>query len=368
MSQPPQPPYSDQPYPEPPDQGQPSSGQPSSGQPWSGQPRSGQPNPDVPSSVPPQPGFPTYGQQPGYPPPGDEQPPQYGQADPTQPFGQPEYSQPQYGQPSYGQPSYGQPEYGQPQYGQPQYGQPQYGQPGSGQPGYAQGGALPPPPQPPKKSRTLPIVLISVAVFLVLCVGGGTAIYIAARNTADDVNNALTSANPTPITSVPGRTAEDPTAPPASKTTIVEPKTLGGRPKLTDPQFASLASELKSDLASVPGATNTVGALYGTVEKRNIVVVAAAAAPIDNPGKELDSAFSSAGFGGLKISGITSVSPGALGGKAKCGKASEDSLTMAICSWADDGSLGMMIFFFQSVSKTKAEFVKLRGQIEKKSS
>jgi hypothetical protein len=331
MSQPPQPPYSGQPYPEQPNQGQPHS-------PWSGQP-----NPDVPTSVPPQPGYPPYGQSP--------QPPQYGQPDPTQPFGQPQYGQPQYGQPVSGQPEYGQPGYGQPQYGQPGYGQPEF----------AQGGGFPPPPLPPKKSKALPIVLISVAVFLVLCVGGGTAIYIAARNTAKDVNTAL-SADPTPTA------ASDPTKAPSTGITVVEPKTLGGRPKLTDAQFASLAGELKSSLSDVPGATNTVGTLYGTVEKRNIVVVAAAAAPITDPGRELDSAFSSAGFGGLKITGITTVSPGPLGGEAKCGKATESGLNMAICSWADKGSLGMMIFFFQSVSKVKTEFGKLRGQVEKKSS
>jgi hypothetical protein len=362
MSQPPQPPYSGQPYPEQPDEGQPDQGQPGPGRPYS--PWSGQPNPDVPTSVPPQPGYPPYGQS--------SQPPQYGQPDPTQPFGQPQYGQPQHGQPQYGQPQYGQPEYGQPQYGQPEYGQPEYGQPGYGQPGYgqpefAQGGGFPPAPlPPPKKSKALPIVLISVAVFLVLCVGGGTAIYIAARNTAKDVNTAL-SADPTP-TATTDKATSDPTKAPSTGITVVEPKTLGGRPKLTDAQFASLAGELKSSLSDVPGATNTVGTLYGTVEKRNIVVVAAAAAPIADPGRELDSAFSSAGFGGLKITGITTVSPGPLGGEAKCGKSSESGLNMAICSWADKGSLGMMIFFFQSVSKVKTEFGKLRGQVEKKSS
>jgi hypothetical protein len=386
MSQPPQPPYSGQPYPEQPNDGQPRS-------PWSGQP-----NPDVPTSVPPQPGYPAYGQQ----------PPQYGQPDPTLPFGQPqsgppaygqpasgqpasgqpqygqpEYGQPQYGQPQYGQPGYGQPEsgqpeygqpgygqpqYGQPEYGQPGYGQPQYGQPGYGQPGYgqpefAQAGGYPP-PQPPKKSKALPIVLVSVAVFLVLCVGGSTAIYLAARNTAKDVNTALNS-DPTPTAT---DAADDPKNAPASAITVVEPKTLGGRPKLTDAQFAPLASELKASLAGIPGSTNTVGTLYGTVKKQNIVVVAAAAAPIPDPGEALDSTFSSAGIGGLEITGLTAVSPGALGGEAKCGRASEKDLDMAVCAWADSGSLGMMIFFSQSVAKVRTEFGRIRSQIEKKSS
>jgi hypothetical protein len=325
-----QPPYSGPPYPE----------QPHQGQPYSGQPWSGQPNPDVPTSVPPQPGYPSYGQ----PPPGEPQQPYYGQPDPTQQYGQP--------------PAYGQPQYGQPQYGQPAQpdalGQPQYGTPG-----------VYPPPQPPKKSKALPIILVSIAVFLVLCVGGGTAIYIAARDTGDDVKESLNS--PDPATSGTAKPTPEVTRFPTI--TVVEPKTLGGRPKLTDPQFASLAKDLKKGLADVPGATNSVGTLYGTVAKRNIVVVAATAAPVLDPKTELDSAFSSAGgAGGLAITGIVNVKPGPLGGAAKCGKATEGDLNMAVCSWADDGSLGMMIFFFQSVTKAKAEFAKLRGQVEKKSS
>jgi hypothetical protein len=342
MSQPPQPPYSGQPNPEQPHQGQPNS-------PWSGQP-----NPDVPSSVPPQPGFP---------------PPQYGAPDPTTPFDQPQYGQPQYQQPVSGQPQFGQPQYGQPGYGQPGYGQPGYGQPGYGEPGYGQPGYPPaagfPPPQPPKKSKALPIVLISLAVFLVLCVGGGTAVYIAVRNTADDVKTVLSSPGPTPASTA--EATDEATQPPASTITVVEPKTLAGRPKLTDKQFASLADGLKSSLADVPGAGNTVGALYGAPEKRNIVVVAAAAAPILDPKAELDSAFSSAGLGGLKVTGIVDIDAGPLGGEAKCGKATESGLSMAICTWADGGSLGMLMFFNQTVSKAKSEFAKIRGQIEKKS-
>ncbi|MCA2216112.1 hypothetical protein [Jidongwangia harbinensis] len=301
----------------------------------------------MPTSVPPQPGFPPppqYGAQPGYP-----------------TSGQPAYTPgPEYGQP---QPGYGQP---QPEYGQPQ---PGYGQP---QPGYAMMG----PPQPPqKKSKALPIILISVAVALVLCVGGAAVVFVAARDTAGDLVDAAQSAAATPDPTV---TAADPTDEPgpaptttAPKSTknikIVEPKTLGGRPKLTDPQFAGAAEELQSGLADVPGATNTVGALYGTPAKRDIIIIAGVEAPVDDPGQELDSTFLGAGVGGLKVTGITKVSPGPLGGEAKCGKAAASGVNMVLCGWADEGSVGWIIWYFKSLSKAKAEFPRLRGQIEKSS-
>jgi hypothetical protein len=329
-----QPPYPGQPYPEQPDSGQPYSGQPYQGQPYGQQPS----------------GPPSYGQQPSGPP-----APSYGQPS----YGQP--SQPEYGQAP--QPSYGQPSYGQPP--QPEYGQPGYGQ----QPGY---GA---PPPPKKKSKVLPIVLVSLAVVLVLCLGGGAAIYLAAKNKAEDLAAQVQKdlATPAPTDDSAGDPTDDPTddattEPPAgsgSTITIVEPKTLGGRPKLTDPQFAGVAEELKSGLADVPNAGNTVGALYGTVAKQDIVVIAGAEAPVADPAKELDGTFLGAGLGGLKVTGITSVDGGSLGGVAKCGNAKTGTVSLAMCGWADDGSVGWVIWYFKSASQVKSEFPKLRAQIEK---
>jgi hypothetical protein len=179
----------------------------------------------------------------------------------------------------------------------------------------------------------------------------------------DSARDAATSAPATGGTP----TAEPPRGS-GSTITVTEPKTLGGRPKLTDAQFKTLADELESGLADVPNATATVGALYGTPAKRDIVVIAGAAAPIDDPKRELDSTFLGAGIGGLKVKNITSVDPGSLGGVAKCGKADEQDIDLAMCGWADDGSVGWIMFFFSSVNSAKGEFPKLRAQIEKKSS
>ncbi|GAB2623225.1 hypothetical protein Aab01nite_16280 [Paractinoplanes abujensis] len=320
-----QPPYPGQPYPNDPSSGQPNQGQP----PYPGQPQYGQPN---------------------YP--------------PTTPY--PSSGQPDYGQPSYGQqPQYGQPggnEYGQqPPYGQqPQYGQqPPYGQPAGG---------FPPPQAPKKKSRTLPIILISVAIVLVLCIGGITAIVLATRDGDTDRDNLSGLSTTAPTAAPTTEPAEEPTTePPAASTvSISEPATLGGRKKLTSQQFKAIADQLKSGLASVPGATNSVGALYGDVADQNIVIVAAAEAPIANPKVELEQTFYGAGIGGLKIENITNAPTGALGGAAKCGRSETSGIDMAICTWADEGSVGMIIWYYESVSGAKAEFPKLRAQIEKK--
>ncbi|SNY49499.1 hypothetical protein [Paractinoplanes atraurantiacus] len=346
-----QPPYPGQPYPGEPSSGQPHQGQPPY-QPYPGQ----QPPADAPGSVPP---APTYPPTTAYPAPG--QPPQ------------PDYTQPQYGQPQYGQPQYGQPQYGQPQYGQPDPTQPQYGPPGDyTQPQYGQPGYPPAPPQKPK-SKVLPIVLTAIAIVLVLCVGGSVAIYLVANNNSKDDNTTTTGTDATPTvtsTTEPTETAPrttEPTKPPAATIKIIEPAKLGGRPKLTNQQFATQTERLESSLKTMPGVTKAIGALYGTVGDEDIVVLAAAAVPIANPKTELDSTFYGAGIGGLKIDNIVTAPTGTLGGYAKCGSGDASGTDFTLCAWADEGSFGMIISYFKTISAAKTEFPKLRAQVESKS-
>jgi hypothetical protein len=307
MSQPP-----NQPYPDQPGAGQPGRPDHSPTQPYPiqpGQPYQGLPNPDVPTSVPPQPGFPP--QQPSYP---------------------------------------------QPGYGQPEYGQPGYPQPGPPMPGY--------PPAPKAKSRALPITLMSIAVVLVLCLGGGTVLYLVGRNnTLGGIADSLATPTPTP-TPTPTATVA---SPPTSTITVVAPKTLGGRRKVTDPKFAGAQEQLRQGSADVKGATKTVAAIYGNPAKGDMVVVAAAATPIDNPQRELDGFFAGADLGQLKLSGITVAEAGKLGGVAKCAKGKAGGAPMIMCGWADEGSIGWVTWYYTSMKQAKNELPKIREQVEKKS-
>jgi hypothetical protein len=343
-------------------------------------------------SQPPHPG-PPEPHQPGYgppEPPADTPPP--ASTPPAPPaYGPPAYGPPASEPPAYTPPAYTPPAYGPPPADAPPYGQPQQYEPNAGfapqqpyaaggypQPGgYSQpggaypspggayppsGGAYPPPPGSPRpKSRVLPIVLIAIGVVLVLCVGGGTAVYLAVRNkthaVADAINNAANStegpATGGTSTPVPGR----------SGITVVEPDKLGGRAKLDDSQYALLAQELQTILTDVPGATAKVVAIYGSPKKSDIVITAAAAAPVADPDGALNDIF---GNGVLQLSNVTTASTGTLGGTAKCGQTDAAGTAMVICGWADSGSRGVDIFQGSSVDAAKAEFPTLRAEVEKK--
>ncbi|AEV87972.1 translation initiation factor IF-2 [Actinoplanes sp. SE50] len=296
--------------------------------PYPGQPFPGVPNPNVP----PQEGLP-----------------------PTQPFpgAYPQPQQPAYGQqpPPYGQqqPAYGQqpPAYGQQQ---PAYGQPAYGQP---QPSF------PPIPPAPKKSKALPITLISIAIVLVLCVGGVVAINLLAK---DDKSKGTATATSTSST----KATEGGAAKPAADITVVEPKTLGGRPKLTTAEFATITKTMQEGLKDgYPGATKSLGAFYGTPVKKNMVMTIAVAAPISDPELELDRNFTSMSTTGFSAEHITAVDTGSFGGSAKCGDGKVSSVPVAVCAWSDSGSVGMLVWYYTSKSAAEKQFPAIRAEIEK---
>ncbi|SCG67005.1 hypothetical protein GA0070609_4203 [Micromonospora echinaurantiaca] len=273
------------------------------------------------SYPPPSGGYPTPQQPGGYP------APQQGGYPSQQPGGYPH-------QQSGGYPSQQSGGYPQQSGGYP----PQGGYPPA-QPGQPYAPAGPP---PKKKSGAGKIVLIVLAVVLVLCLGGAAVTWFAVK---DDVGDAVD----------------------AAKTRVVAPATLAGRPQLTDTELASLSEQMVSEMKStVQNETSAVGAFYGDPAKQDLVMVAAASGLIADPKKELDDAVNGLSAE-LAVSNMADVDPGPLGGDARCGDGKTDAVELGVCVWADKGSVGMIVIFFSSADKAKAEFVGMRGQIEQRS-
>jgi hypothetical protein len=208
--------------------------------------------------------------------------------------------------------------------------------------------------QPPAKDRTVPILLTVVGVVLVLCVGGGTAAALVLRS--QDTEPAAVVVAPPPTAA--------PTPSPARTVTIVEPKTLGGRPRAHDGDLEETAEMLKARISG-PADTNSVSAAYGKPGTRNVVLMAAAAAPIALPQQNVAGTLSSFGGTGAGVTGIVNVPAGALGGSATCGNALVANQKAAVCVWADDGSIGLMVFPRRSVAEVAGEFPGLRAEIER---
>ncbi|MEW2427597.1 hypothetical protein AB0877_06220 [Micromonospora sp. NPDC047644] len=260
-------------------------------------------------------------QQPGQQPGGWPPPQQQGQ--PQQPGGYPP-----------AQPGFPPAQPGSP-YAQP--GSP-YAQPGQpyGDPNLAGG------PPPAKKSNVGKIVLIVLAVVLVLCVGGAAITWLVVK---DDVGAVVD----------------------ASKTRVVAPTTLAGRPKLTNPELLTAAEQAVAGMKTAAGnETSTVAAFYGDPAKQDLVMIAGVSGLLSDPKKELD-AYVDGLSKQLTVDTMTAVDAGPLGGEARCGDGKAETVPLGICVWADRGSLGMVVMYFKSADQAKAEFTTIRGQVEQQS-
>ncbi|WP_181445236.1 hypothetical protein [Micromonospora endophytica] len=214
-------------------------------------------------------------------------------------------------------------------------------------------GGFPPPGQPydphqapafappPKKSNVGKIVLIVLAVLLVLCVGGATAIWFAVKDTVGEAVDA-------------------------SRTRVVAPDTLAGRPKITDPELQRASDEIVQGIqAEVENETSAVGAFYGDRAAQELIMVAGVSGMIADPKAELDEAIQGLAKE-IVVSNMAAVEPGPLGGEASCGDGQTEEVPLGICVWADRGSVGMFVMYFSSRADAEAEFVTIRGQIEKR--
>ncbi|MFF5215008.1 hypothetical protein [Micromonospora sp. NPDC000442] len=225
----------------------------------------------------------------------------------------------------------------------PPPGQPYPTGPGLPGPGLAASGPVDPgqagPPK--KKFRVWMIVLIVLAVLLVLCGGGGTAIWFAVK---DDVSEAVD----------------------ASRTRMVAPATVAGRPKLTEPELQQAADEMLSEIRStVSNETSAVAAFYGSPTGENLVMIAGASGLMSDPKQELDAAVQSL-TAGIALRNMTSIDAGPLGGEASCGDGQTEGVPLGVCAWADRGSVGLIVLFFSSRADAQAEFVTIRGQIQQR--
>ncbi|MEV4478546.1 hypothetical protein [Micromonospora coxensis] len=335
--------------------------------PWSTQP---EPGSFPPPHQPPPPGDWPPGSHPGAQPPAQawpQVPQQGGHHEPTQAYGYPPAPQPTSPYPAYQPGQAGVQPPGSPA-GYP--GAQPAGYPAVPPDGFAGAPAYgPPPAPPPQRSRMGLILSLTLVGLLVLCFGGGGLAYVALSG--DDKKPT-----PTPSPSVVPTASDEPEptpseseeeVEPAPEIRLVTPRTLNGRAKNTEPQLRRIADEMVRDMKNdVTNETSAVGAFYGSAAKRNMVMISGVSGPVLLPEKELDDAIKSLSTS-LSVRKVASINPGPLGGVAKCGDGKSSGIALGVCVWADEGSVGMIVMFFSSASKAKAEFATIRGQVEKRS-
>jgi hypothetical protein len=202
---------------------------------------------------------------------------------------------------------------------------------------------------------------IALGIVALLLVGGGITATVVLVGTNDDPL-AGPSASTGPTTAVT-------TPPGVTKLTLNAPQNLAGLTKSTEASLQQTADNLVNEIkAEIDGETGAVASFYNDPQapgKR--VLFVGVTADIVSPTAELDQSFVSLNDTGLNIKNIADVSPGPLGGKAKCGLGKTGDVGLAVCIWADNESLGMVVFYNRTVAESTDLFVKIRGEASTRS-
>jgi hypothetical protein len=96
------------------------------------------------------------------------------------------------------------------------------------------------------------------------------------------------------------------------------------------------------------------------------LVAAATTVVNERPSLVLDAMLTRGLGSSARLTGLRATSPGPLGGVAKCGNGETSGIPVAVCAWADSASFGLVAAYFKTVGQLEPDFVKLRGQIEKR--
>jgi hypothetical protein len=128
-------------------------------------------------------------------------------------------------------------------------------------------------------------------------------------------------------------------------TTLTAPAEVAGL-RRDDSEYATTTAEsLRTALTAEVELDEAVGAVYtDPAAKERSVLFFGGTTLLWTPGDDLDTAFDLFKDAAGAVTGLTEVPAGQLGGTMKCGTATSPDGDIAVCGWADHGSLALAMF------------------------
>lgn len=131
---------------------------------------------------------------------------------------------------------------------------------------------------------------------------------------------------------------------------LTMPATIGALVRDDSPGAKDTVESVLGGLGAVVRLDTTAGAIYSNPGGRpnQSIILFGGTGRVWSPSKDLDSALTVVADTGDPIKDLSEVDPGPLGGVMKCGLSGvpggNDGSAMAVCGWADHGSLALALF------------------------
>ena len=146
--------------------------------------------------------------------------------------------------------------------------------------------------------------------------------------------------------------------------TVTAPDELpGGLTKTDDAGMQTILDGLKTDLNSAFSTDTTEVGYYTTAGTGHAVLLAAASTTIFLPSIQIDDAFRGMSSS-LSVTDIQGYPAGTLGGTVKCGASTASGIKLALCVWADYGTVGMGALFARDPADAAPLFLQIREAVE----
>ncbi len=128
--------------------------------------------------------------------------------------------------------------------------------------------------------------------------------------------------------------------------TLSMPATIGTLTRDDSANAKETASDLVTALRAEIDLDATAGAIYTdpAAGPDKSVMLFGGTALLWSPGKELDTVLTLLEDTGDNIKNLSEVDAGPMGGVMKCGISGTDGSAMAVCGWADHGSIALALF------------------------
>ncbi|MFB9240014.1 hypothetical protein ACFFWC_31570 [Plantactinospora siamensis] len=147
--------------------------------------------------------------------------------------------------------------------------------------------------------------------------------------------------------------------------TLSAPASVAGLTRDDSSNATDTVDYLRAGLAADVRLNRSIGVAYadGTDRRRSVLLVGGTAL-IWRPESALDEAMKLLSDSTGTLNGIRPVAAGRLGGTMKCGSTSIDTTSMAVCGWADHGSVALAMFPGRAVDDAAALLRRIRVAVQ----